>query len=79
VAKIFSGPKKPIPKTFGLLLLISLLSGCACFKSRDSMLKDCEATQAKMRAELKEKNLRLEKFNQINQDGTLKGPAAKGQ
>ena len=41
------------------------------------MLKDCQATQVQMRAELEAKDARLRKFNQLNPDGTLKGLATK--
>jgi len=72
MAKIFSGARFSASGLW-LLLLFCVLSGCSWLKTRDSMLKDCEATQAKLRAEIKDKDARLQKFNQIYPDGRLKG------
>ena len=79
MAKNFGGAKLPaIPaKQLGLLLLAFILASCSGLRSHDSALKQCKDDQAKLWAELEAKDARLQKFNQINPDGSLKTPALK--
>ena len=39
----------------------------------DNALKQCEDEQIKLRLELNRKNERLDRFRQLNKDGSLKG------
>ena len=65
--------KKTFFHAAAALVVLAGLAGCRGFQPRSQNIGACLDENAKLRRELDLKNDRLERFNQLNKDGSLKG------